>query len=117
MRNIVNFFSVAPRSLTYNKSPSLISVQRYQTVNLTLNVIAFPENVQFTWKIGEQQITNENIDFIITNHRLTTTLTVKNFTLKDVTNYSVKASNEIGDGRTYRFQILLKGKFHILVKL
>ena len=76
---------------------------------MTLYVIAFPENVQFTWKFGEEQITNENSDFIITNRRLTTTLTVRNFTLKHVNNYSMKASNGIGEGQTYRFQILLKG--------
>ena len=110
-------FSVSPRSLTYNESQSLIGVQRNQNVNLTLNVIAFPENIHFTWKFGEKQITNENSDFIITNHRLTTTLTVHNFTLKHVSNYSVKASNGIAEGRTYRFQILVKGKFNILIKL
>ena len=112
-----NSFSVSPRSLTYNESQSLIGVQRNQNVNLTLNVIAFPENVQFTWKFGEKQITNGNNDFIITNHRLTTTLTVKNFTMKHVSNYSMKASNGIGEGNTYKFQILVKGKFNILVKL
>ena len=102
-------FSDSPRSLTYNKSQALIGVQRHQTVNMTLNVIAFPENVQFTWKFGEQQITNENSNFIITSHRLTTTLSIGNFTLKHVSNYTVKASNGIGEGQTYRFQILLKG--------
>ena len=110
-------FLVSPQSLTFNESQALIGVQRYQSVNLTLNVIAFPENVQFTWNKLQKQITNENSDFIITNHRLTTTLTVRNFTLRHVSNYSVKASNGIGEGRTYRFQILLKGKFNILVKL
>ena len=81
-------------------------------MKLTLHVIAFPEKVEFAWKFGEIPITNENSDFITTNHLLSTTLTVKNVTLKHINNYTVIASNGIGEGRTYRFQILPKGYFY-----
>ena len=74
---------------------------------MTVDVIAYPENVKFTWR--KWDILNTDKDYMINNDLLSTTLAIRNFTLKHNGSYSLNIENGIGKGSKYEFHILLEG--------
>ena len=102
-------FSVSARSLHLTTSqPKFLSGKLNQLLEITVNVIAYPENVTFTWR--KRDILNTNMDYLITKGHLSTTLTIINFTLKHNGTYTLNMENGIGKPALYTFYVLVEGK-------
>ena len=99
----------SPRSWTLNASKSVfVSGTLHQLFTMAIEVIAYPENVNFTWRKGD--ILNTDLNYIIRNGHLSTTLTIRNFTYKHTGSYFLNMENGIGKGSVYKFHVLLKGQ-------
>ena len=81
----------------------------YKPFNLTFPVLAYPEDVKFTWRIGKKTINNNIKMQSISRAHSSSTLSITNFTLQHVNNYSVIASNGIKPDLVYTFQIVKEG--------
>ena len=81
----------------------------YKPFKLTLPVSAYPENVTFTWNIGNKITNDKNKMLDITSTYSYSRLSITNFTLQHVNNYSVTASNGIKPDLVYTFQIVQEG--------
>ena len=88
--------------------PAFLSGTLHQLFIMTVDVIANPENVNFTWRKGD--ILKTDLNYIINNGHLSTTLTIRNFTYKQTGSYSLNMENGVGKGSMYRFHVLLKGR-------
>ena len=81
----------------------------HKPFKLTFPVVAYPENVTFTWNIGNKITNDKNKMLDITSTHSYSTLRITNFSLQHVNNYSVIASNGIKPDLVYTFQIVKEG--------
>ena len=81
----------------------------YKPFNLTFPVLANPEDVMFTWRIGKKTINNNIKMLSISGAHSSSTLSITNFTLQHVNNYSVIATNGIKPDLVHTFQIIQEG--------
>ena len=93
----------------------------YKPFNLTFPILAYPEDVMFTWKTGNIVIKDKNKMLNTMSTHFSSTLFITNFTLQHVKNYSVTATNGVKPDLVYTFQIIQEGKnlniTKIIVKL